>query len=90
MNDKSEYITNICRIAQGLLASGHYTDCNDNSNATDAGDAPAWVRTCDHGREWKKECHSRRYEKYIVEDAIDIYDDIIRELEHLKELEKLG
>lgn len=61
-------------ILEGLLASGHYTHQVE-------GNGDSGVIRCDWGKDWKKGGHRSRVIALAIEDAMDMADDLINEIE---------
>ena len=76
-NLPDQHIDNVVRITAGLLSSGHYTD----SNKTTTSEAFPFVTTLDFGKDWQAR-HTRRHQFVAVADAITIYREILKEMEH--------
>ena len=58
-----QHLTNLCRIAQGLLASGHYTEI-------DKGGFPALMRTLERNS-------FRNYPTVVLDSAV-VYSDLVK------------
>jgi hypothetical protein len=70
---------NISAIAQGLLASGHFTEIANREDVDDKEQEPR-VRRWDAGKDWKDDDHApRRFPSFVVAEAVSIYEDILFE-----------
>lgn len=66
-----EKICKVCNLVSGLLASGHYTNQDDEYRGGDP-----YVRSWDAGKDWENEGHLRRFPSHVVADAINLLGEI--------------
>lgn len=82
--DSQEKLKIILPILQGLLASGKYTveaDCSD------AVEVVKHLRF-DWGKDYDRSCTTRRHSSLAIEDAVDLADELIAEMELVERLKK--
>jgi hypothetical protein len=79
-NTEPNHIANICAIAQGLLASGHFTEISREAIDGEEFESPS-AKSWDVGADWKEEGAPRRCFSYVAGEAISIYREILSDWE---------
>lgn len=76
---KKEYVQELVKITSGLLASGDYTEPDDNGWPS--------VITNDHGKDHAAHGFYRRFEKEAVIEAEKIFEQILAMADELEKFE---
>jgi hypothetical protein len=77
LSEMAKYkVAKVCELAAGLLASGHYTNQDDDNREGDP-----YVRTWDAGKDWLKDGYVRRFCSHAVTDAVNLFEEIESQIE---------
>ena len=74
----TDHLANICSIAQGLLASGHFTEIrSERIDDEEAGEEVPSAKVWDAGDDWKEHPEPRRFPSFVADEALAVYKDIL-------------